>query len=412
MNASLYSKDLEPHRTDGPIEIFGIVSENRTFRIYKAGKGTKYVILKTSVSPDAMTREMLRREYELSCDLHHPCIARTLGFEEDTPVGPAILMEYVEGGNLNDFIASNPTQSRRKAVFQDILDGVDYLHHRGIIHNDLKPENIIVTETGAARILDFGLSASHDSIYRGCLGGTGGYTAPEILRGEKSAGPASDIYSIGVLMGLLFGGKTYRRIARKCTDADPVARPRDIGTLRSLIQRRDRMPFAVAAAVGICLAVVFPTLMFSGQKAEMEERIEERVASYSENRADSLERQKKQRTEALRRHYESVLKPSWQRTMKKISGQQYREVAQVFTISYYNLAIPYMDSICRRFTMLPDGTVPDENTIIGEVFSEYHLAINSALNKLPSIYSQPPAQRDSMLRVVEKVSRQEGLPED
>ena len=97
--------------------------------------------------------------------------------EEQTPIGAAILMEYIEGEPIDAFLAANPSPARRKALLQDILDGVEYLHRRDIIHNDLKPANILVTRTGTARIIDFGLSASTDSIYRGCLGGTDGYSA-------------------------------------------------------------------------------------------------------------------------------------------------------------------------------------------------------------------------------------------
>ena len=130
MSEFSYTRDFGPLPADSQIELLGTVGESRLFRICKARKGTKYVILKTPVAADAMSVEMLRREYELACDLNHPCRARTLGFEETTPVGPALVMEYVEGVNLNEFIASNPSRSRRRALLQDILDGVDYLHNR------------------------------------------------------------------------------------------------------------------------------------------------------------------------------------------------------------------------------------------------------------------------------------------
>lgn len=161
--------------------------------------GSKYVILKTPASSDAMSADMLRREYELSVRLSHPCIVSVTGFEQDTPAGPAIVMEYIDGVTLEEFCskAFEPSKDRLKAVLQDILDVVDYLHHRGIIHNDLKHDNIIVTGNGAARIIDFGLSASSDSIYRGCIGGTIGFSAPEILSGSGPSMTTSDIYSIG-----------------------------------------------------------------------------------------------------------------------------------------------------------------------------------------------------------------------
>ena len=383
MSVFSYTKDFEPLSTDSQIELLGMVSESRLFRIFKARKGTKYVILKTPVAADAMSVEILRREYELACDLNHPCIARTLGFEEVTRVGPAIVMEYVDGVSLDKFIASAPSRICRRAVLQDILNGVDYLHHRGILHNDLKPDNILVTRTGAARILDFGLSASSDSIYRGCQGGTDGYTAPEILRGGEAAGPASDIYSIGRLMVLLFGVHTYRRIIRACTAADPAGRPRDIRSLRQQIRRCDRMPYIGAIVAAVLL-----------------------VTSFSEERTDSLERVRMQRIEALRRGYEQLFEPACRKTLEKIRNQQYREAAQVLTVPYYREAIPCFDSICRRFPVHTDGSVPEELILVGEVFNACRQRIDSALNRLPSIETLPSSQRDSMLQVIEQMARQ------
>lgn len=419
MSEFSYTRDFGPLPADSQIELIETVGESRLFRICKARKGTKYVILKTPVAADAMSVEMLRREYELACDLNHPCIARTLGFEETTPVGPAIVMEYVEGVNLNEFIASNPSQSRRRALLQDILDGVDYLHHRGILHNDLKPENILVTRTGAARILDFGLSASSDSIYRGCLGGTDGYTAPEILRGDGPAGPASDIYAIGRLMALLFGGRAYRRTIRACTAADPAQRPQDIRALRQRILRSDRMPRLVAAMAAVLLAAGVLALLAARQQAGLEhrieeradslervqtKRIEERAVSYSNERADSLERVRTKRIETLRRSFEGLFEPACRKTLEQIRQQQYREAAQVLTAPYYQEAVPRFDSVCRCYPMHTDGSIPDELTLVGEVFNACRQRLDSATNSLPSIMSLPAAQRDSVQQIINQLT--------
>lgn len=419
MSKFSYTRDFGPLPADSQIELLGTVGESRLFRICKARKGTKYVILKTPVAADAMSVEMLRREYELACDLNHPCIARTLGFEETTPVGPAIVMEYVEGENLDEFIASNPSRSRRRALLQDILDGVDYLHHRGILHNDLKPENILVTRTGAARILDFGLSASSDSIYRGCLGGTDGYTAPEILRGDGPAGPASDIYAIGRLMALLFGGRAYRRTIRACTAADPAQRPQDIRALRQRILRSDRMPRLVAAMAAVLLAAGVLALLSARQQAGLEhrievradslervqtKRIEERAVSYSNERADSLERVQTKRIETLRRSFEGLFEPDCRKTLEQIRQQQYREAAQVLAAPYYQEAVPRFDSVCRCYPMRADGSIPDELTLVGEVFNACRQRLDSATNSLPSIMTLPAAQRDSVQQIINQLT--------
>ena len=245
------------------IELLGLISEGRMFRIHKARRGTKYIILKSAVHKDAMTTEFLRREYELGGTLSHSCIVTTLGFEEDTQVGPALVLEYIEGVSLAEYIAMHPTDSATDRIIDDILDGVDYLHHRGVLHNDIKPSNIVVSPHGAGRIIDFGLSLSDDSVYKGCMGGSQGYSAPEIIAGKGPAGAASDIYSIGLLMRLLSGSK-YRRIIDRCCRQNPSERYQNIPALKRAIALRRHLPVAAAAV----LFAVFVLTMILPSKVE------------------------------------------------------------------------------------------------------------------------------------------------
>lgn len=235
------------------IDILDTLSEGRFFRIYKARKGTKFIILKSTAIQDTMSVELLRREYELGTSLSHSCIVSTMGFEEDTPVGPAIVMEYIAGQTLEDFLLSKPSKAERARVFNDILDGVDYLHHRGVLHNDLKPSNILVNSYGSARIVDFGLSISTDSLYSGCVGGTAQFSAPEVIQGKGPAGTSSDVYSIGMLMGLLFEGRKYRRVISKATRENPLERYQSISEIRKSISKHRGIP-VVAAVVSFVLA--------------------------------------------------------------------------------------------------------------------------------------------------------------
>lgn len=237
------------------IVILGTISEGRMFRTLKARHGTRYVALKAATEDNAMSVSLLRREYDLCRDLSHPCVVSILGFEEDTPAGPAIEMEYISGRTLDEFVATAPSAAQRRAVLNDILDGMDYLHHRGILHNDLKPDNIVVNANGAARIIDFGLSVSEDSVYAGAVGGTCGYSAPEVLQGDGSAGAASDIYSLGLIINLLFGGRRYRRVARRCSRPEPAERFQSIPDLRKALTAADRRPF-IWAGTGTLLLVL------------------------------------------------------------------------------------------------------------------------------------------------------------
>ena len=278
------------------IELLGIISEGRMFRIHKARRGTKYIILKSAVRNDAMTTEFLRREYELGCTLSHSCIVTTLGFEEDSPAGPALVLEYIEGVSLDEYIAMHPTDSATDRIIDDILDGVDYLHHRGVLHNDIKPSNIVINPHGAARIIDFGLSISDDSVYKGCMGGSPGYSAPEIMAGKGPAGAASDIYSIGLLIRQMSSRK-YRRIMDRCCRQSPAERYQSIPALRRAIAIRRHLPVAVAAVIFavFVLTMILPskveTAVTESSHNALKDRLRTEMSSFYIPARDSMSSQ-------------------------------------------------------------------------------------------------------------------------
>lgn len=250
-----------------------------------------------------MTTELLRREYELGISLSHACIVSTLGFEEDTPVGPAIILEYIEGIPLDKFITKHPSKAVANRIIDDILDGVNYLHHRGILHNDLKPSNIVINPHGAARIIDFGLSLSDDSAYRGCTGGSQGYSAPEILNGNGPSGAASDIYSIGILLREITG-KKYRNVIERCCRQDSSERYQNIPAVKRAIAFRRHLPTVIAAIIFmiIILAVtVYPKVedaVTESSHNSLKDRLRAEMASFYYPARDSLLR---------RPPYESVI---------------------------------------------------------------------------------------------------------
>lgn len=341
-----------------------LVSQGSTFSIYKARRGSKYVILKTVTHPDSMTLALLRREYELGATLSHPSLVNTIGYEYDTPVGAAIVLEYVNGTPLGKFISSSPSASQRRSVLRDILSGTEYLHRRGILHNDLKPDNIMVNGNRSARIIDFGLSESEDNIYPGAIGGSAGYSAPEILAGKGSAGAASDIYSIGKLTAFIFGCRRYRSLVRRCLADSPLKRPGSIQAFRKQMLLSDIRPFLVAiilviAAAGITLAT-------------------KTVTSMSD-----------------RNHISNEMALPLDKAIRNISREHYRETALI----YYNLYIKdiavYIDSIQRLYPIRPDGTIPPQLAEACAISGRQQARLDSIIALLPSIGSLPPAAADS-----------------
>lgn len=325
------------------IEILGLFSEGRMFRIHKARRGTKHIILKSAVHKDAMTTEFLRREYELGSTLSHSCIVTTLGFEEDTPAGPALVLEYVEGVSLEEYIATHPTDSATDRIIDDILDGADYLHHRGVLHNDIKPSNIVVNPHGAARIIDFGLSLSDDSVYKGCMGGSQGYSAPEIMAGKGPAGAASDIYSIGLLIRQMSGRK-YRRIIDRCCRQNPSERYQSIPALKRAIALRRHLPVAAAAVI---FAVFVLTLTLPS-------KVETAVTESSHK--------------ALKDHLRTEMSAFYTTALDSMSRQQTFAAASTFKGEYLLSYIHFRDSLPA-----------DQHLACEEIFAEQSAVLDSIL---------------------------------
>lgn len=351
----------------GDIVILDTISRGGSFSVLKARLSTKLVTLKVANSPDAMHTELLRREYELGATLSHGSIITTLGFAEETEAGAAIVMEYIEGDTLDRFVASNPSRQARESTLCDILDGVAYLHHRGLLHNDLKPQNIIINSKGAARIIDFGLSVSDDSLWHGCIGGSADFSAPEILRGEGAAGASSDIYSIGKLIAILFDGQRYSKIVQRCIDASPQKRYGSITELQQALVRSRRRPFVVAGIIFIVLAsiaIAAPHLRTAQQSAR-----------HAHNRSEVAR--------ALNERYNQEL-----RRAKKSLYTEFVILAQGFYSLYY---LEYRN------------TLPEEQRLAAdEVYAKHVQSFDSLRLSLPSITTLPKSQQDSLNQILKE----------
>lgn len=356
---------LEGHYDD--IVVVDKISEGRTFSIYKARRGSKYVILKTLTTPDSMAESLLRREYELGAQLSHPSIINTIGFESDTPVGPAIVLEYVNGISLKEYISGNPTTAQRRSVLKDILSGVEYLHKRGILHNDLKPENIMINGNNTARIIDLGFSESEDNIYSGAFGGSAGYSAPEIISGKGSAGSASDIYSVGKITSFIFGGRRYDNLIRKCLNDNPLKRPHTIQAFRNKMLLSDLRPYLASFAVIVVFISTLPIINVFAQKND-KERI---------------------RTE---------MTIPFDKALRHIKHEDYKETAMM----YYNLYLKdmnhYLDSMQTLYPVYPDGSMHPTFATICDIFKEHNEHLNSIISELPTIQGLQPAVIDSIFK--------------
>lgn len=141
-----------------------------------------------------------RESYERLAD--HPNVVSVVGGGRDAGGAPYLVMEYMAGGALDEFVATEGAMSAEDTAWvgDRILSALDYAHQQGILHRDIKPSNILLG-SGAVKLGDFGIAKFMDSSQTttSAIASTLSFAAPEILRGEK-ASHASDLYSVGAAL--------------------------------------------------------------------------------------------------------------------------------------------------------------------------------------------------------------------
>lgn len=242
-----------------------------SFAIYRIARDGKFFLFKTPATGDAHLATLLRREYELSVGCNHPHIVNTMTYGEILPGKTGILMEYIDGRPLEKFLDEKPSAKEREKIFGQLLSAVDYLHKRGIIHNDLKPDNILISNSGNnLKLIDFGLSDNDANFQIKCPGYSKEFAAPEIIKDRKSDA-RSDIYSIGKLMTLILG-KKYGRISKKATAEDPMKRHQTVAELQNQFAHRD-LYFKAAIQGGVFIIILLAVvLLIAKTRQDREEK--------------------------------------------------------------------------------------------------------------------------------------------
>ena len=259
-------QDLGLHHAEG----FGDIKPFAK-NLYEATCDGKKCLLKTSLPGQT---SLLRREYDISCNLQHPYILTPLRYSEDTPVGPAIVMEYVEGCTLTEFVAKGQPHEILRRLLAEILDAVDYLHKKGLIHNDLKPDNILVSNIGShIRIIDFGLSDKDAEYLIKRLGGTDGSSAPEVIEDNPDVPftASSDVWSLGYIIRIMFPSR-YKGIVRKCRRQKPKDRYPDIVSLEKALRNADRLRrFLISLPFVFCAVAIIAMSAYSYHQKRLQE---------------------------------------------------------------------------------------------------------------------------------------------
>lgn len=202
-------------RLDGRYEIREIIGVGGMAVVYKAydnidDRIVAVKILKDEFLANEEFRRRFKNESKAIAVLSHPNIVKVY----DVSYGDRlqyIVMEYVEGITLKEYIQQQGVINHREAVFfvMQILRALQHAHDKGIVHRDIKPQNILLLENGAIKVTDFGIarfSASETRTMTGSTIGSVHYISPEQARGDITDDKA-DIYSVGVMLYEMLTGR-------------------------------------------------------------------------------------------------------------------------------------------------------------------------------------------------------------
>ncbi|KQY22800.1 serine/threonine protein kinase [Cellulomonas sp. Root485] len=234
----------------------------------RLGRTVAIKILRSDLARDPSFQNRFRREAQSAAALNHPAIVSVYDTGEDVftePTGvvahvPFIVMEYVEGHTVRDILRDGHAVPIEEAVeiTSGVLSALEYSHHAGIVHRDIKPANVMLTPTGAVKVMDFGIArAMADSAatmtQTQAVIGTAQYLSPEQARGE-TVDARSDLYSTGCLLFELLTGRppftgdspvavAYQHVREAApvpsTFASDVPDSLDRITLKALAKERD-----------------------------------------------------------------------------------------------------------------------------------------------------------------------------
>lgn len=199
---------MQSRTLNGRYRLDQLIGEGGMAVVYRGydlvlGRVVAIKLLREQFGSDQNFLLRFNREAQSAARLTHPNIANVydVGHDRDTHY---IVMEFVNGPNLKDLIRRQGPFSVDGAAFilRQVADALDAAHRHGLVHRDVKPQNILVDENGQAKVVDFGIAKglSDSNLTEAGTGmGTVHYVSPEQARGERAT-PASDIYSTGIVL--------------------------------------------------------------------------------------------------------------------------------------------------------------------------------------------------------------------
>ena len=318
--------------------------------------------LRKEVADEAAFQQRLRKELEILMLLQQPNVVTAIGMECVGDMGLCIVMEYVDGVTLKEWLHGKHTLKERRRVADELTRAISYIHSKGIVHRDLKPENIIITRNGEnVKLIDFGLADTDSHAVLKQVAGTRKYMSPEQMQ-TATADVRNDIYSLGIVFQQMDLG--YNAIIKRCLL--PIdGRFQNIAELRNGIKRynsRSRrwlllgisVLFAILLALVIGLAVRQKSLSQTIDSQHQTIGSQQRSLTAQEEEIESLKRASKEsqmKTDSQKVEIASLSsenqrrKESEEETYQKAQSQQRIEKCFIEGVDSLRKAIESVSSI-------------------------------------------------------------------
>ncbi len=216
-----------------------------------AGPRVAVKILSATAARNADTVTRFKREADTARRLGHPNIVRILDIGSSRG-RHYIIMELAHGGSLRRLLErADAPPTKVLAVLAEVAGALAYAHAQGVVHRDVKPENVLLTRAGRAKVADFGLARSVDEpslTTQGRILGTAIYLSPEQARGQRATA-ASDVYAFGIMLYEVITGE---RPFTSDTQLGYLYQHAEVDPPRPVV--RGRYPAALAGLALACLA--------------------------------------------------------------------------------------------------------------------------------------------------------------
>ena len=268
------------------VEIISTSEVNMVAKGKRYGRWWLLKGLRKEIAREADYQQRLRKELEIMMQLQHPGVVTAVGLEDVESLGLCIVMEYVDGLTMKEWLQNKTNRQQRRHVAMALCETVGYIHSKSIVHRDLKPENIMITHNGGnVKLIDFGLADADSYTILKQPAGTPGYMSPEQAL-TAVADVRNDIYSMGVVMQQMGLGYPYRPIINRCL-APLGERYETLGHLISDLRRVQTIKWLAWACGGLMVAVLIVLALLWGATTKVDNTIKQQQTE-QQNTQDAI----------------------------------------------------------------------------------------------------------------------------